>query len=106
VGKSRLLYEFENWLELLPEWVWLGKGRAVPEMSLWPYALIRDLFAFRFQIKDSDSAVVAREKLEQGVTAFLGSDEGGQLRAHFIGHLLGFDFSASSYLQGVLEDVQ
>ena len=104
VGKSRLLYEFEHWIELRPETVWLFKGRARPELTSMPYALIRDLFAFRFAIQDSDSAVAVREKLERGIAVFLGSADVERTRAHFIGHLLGYDFSASPDLHAALAD--
>jgi class 3 adenylate cyclase/tetratricopeptide (TPR) repeat protein len=104
VGKSRLLYEFNNWAELLPDKVWLFRGRAQPQLSQLPYALIRDLFAFRFEIRDSDRAGIARQKLEQGIIGFIGAD--GVEKAHFIGHLIGFDFSTSPYLQGILHDAR
>ncbi len=104
VGKSRLLYEFDNWIELLPETIRYFKGRARPEMQNLPYALIRDLFSFRFQIQDSDRARVVREKMERGTGEVLGEDEEWQMKAHFVGQLLGFDFSDTPHLQGVLDD--
>ena len=106
VGKSRLLYEFENWVELLPERIRYFKGRASPEMQNLPYALIRDLFSFRFQIQDSDRARVVWQQVEAGVGEVLGTNERGQMRAHFIGQLLGFDFSDSPHLQGTLDDAK
>ena len=36
----------------------------------------------------------------------LGTDEGWQMRAHITGQLLGFDFSASPHLKGVLNDAE
>ena len=104
VGKSRLLYEFDNWIALLSEAVLHFKGRAGEQTSNLPYFLIRDLFSFRFEIQDSDSAAVAREKLERGITEFMGAD--GVEKAHFIGHLIGFDFSTSPYLRGILGDAR
>jgi len=117
VGKSRLLYEFENWLELSPTRVRLYKGRATEEMENAPYALLRRLFAFQFQIQDSDPAARVRQKFEAGIAgafergAPLAAGEtiahaNGPLYAHFIGQLIGFDFSASPYLQGILDDTQ
>ncbi len=106
VGKSRLLYDFENWLELLPERVQYFKGRATQGMAALPYALWRDTFTTKFEILDSDSSAVAREKMERGIEAALGTDERGRVRAHFIGHLFGFDFSASPHLQGALDNHQ
>ncbi|HET9224315.1 MAG TPA: adenylate/guanylate cyclase domain-containing protein, partial [Roseiflexaceae bacterium] len=102
VGKSRLLYEFNNWLELLDIRTLLFKGRATQEMINLPYALIRDVLAFRFEIHESDSSAVARAKLERGMIEFLGAD--GAEKVHFIGHLIGFDFAHSPYLQGILAD--
>ncbi|RLC79076.1 MAG: hypothetical protein DRJ03_13310 [Chloroflexi bacterium] len=104
VGKSRLLYEFDSWIALLLERLAHFKGRADEKMSSMPYFLIRDLFSFRFEIQDNDPAVVAREKLERGITEFMGAD--GVEKAHFIGHLIGFDFSTSPYLRGILGDAR
>lgn len=104
VGKSRLLYEFNNWLELLPERILLFKGRASQEMINLPYSLIRDVLAFRFEIQDSDRASTARDKIERGIAEFLGPV--AVEKAHFIGHLVGIDFSHSPYLQGILGDAR
>jgi len=104
IGKSRLLYEFENWVDVLPENVLYFKGRASQRACNLPYFLIRDLFSFRFDIKSSDPVAVAREKLEQGIVRFMGAD--ARLQAHFIGHLIGLDFSASPYLRGILNDAR
>ena len=49
VGKSRLLYEFEKWIELLPEEIWYFEGRATPETEARPYGLIRRMFAHPFR---------------------------------------------------------
>jgi class 3 adenylate cyclase/tetratricopeptide (TPR) repeat protein len=106
VGKSRLLYEFDNWIDLLPEKVRFFQGRGRQETQNLPYALLRDLFSFRFQIQESASAAKVREKLETGFGEAFGFDEGGQQKAHIIGQLLGFDFSGSPHLKGVLENPQ
>ncbi len=104
VGKSRLLEELLEWGSRERDQVWLFRGRAGQEPGRRPYALIRDLFEFRFQIQDSDRAAEARQKLEQGIVSFMGA--GGAERAPFIGHLLGFDFSASPQLQGILDNAR
>jgi predicted ATPase/class 3 adenylate cyclase len=138
VGKSRLLYEFDIWSELQPKPFYYFKGRASHEMRHLPHALLRDLFRFRFQIHQSDSASTARDKLVQGLTqAFqpaapqspipnpqspisnthsripdrrptLSNSEGSEItmKAHIIGHLLGFDFSASPHVQAIGDDAQ
>jgi ABC-type oligopeptide transport system substrate-binding subunit/class 3 adenylate cyclase len=104
VGKSRLLHEFDIWAEVLPEDYYFFKGRALQEMQSLPYALIRSLFAFRFQIEDSDPVPVVREKLERGASAALGDGEEGRTCAHFVGHLLGFELGESAHLRGAPDD--
>jgi len=101
VGKSRLLYEFDNWVELRPERVRYFKGRATPALQGVPFSLWRDVFAFRFDILDSDSPAVALSKFRQGFVASrrAGVDAAGleliANQADIVGHWLGFDFSAS-----------
>ena len=55
LGKSRLIYEFETWLDSQPSDFYLFKGRADEETMSLPYSLLRDVFSERFQILDSDS---------------------------------------------------
>ncbi len=104
VGKSRLLAEFSDWVDLQPEEIFFFKGRGNQEVQNLPYALIRDLFSFRFQIKDSDPVATVRQKFETGVINRLGPGQSSQMQAHFIGQLLGFDFGNSPYLQGITSD--
>ncbi|MBA3531372.1 MAG: tetratricopeptide repeat protein, partial [Ardenticatenales bacterium] len=103
LGKSSLLRAFSEWIEAQPETVRFFKGRANPQISTQPYALIRDIFAFRFGIREGE-AVMARAKLEQGIRKFMGAE--GTEKAHLIGHLLGFDFSESPHIRGSLSDAR
>ncbi len=114
VGKSRLISEFDEWLDILPQIVYYYKGRSTPSMQAVPYSLLRDLFSFRFLIHDSDPLHVVSEKMEMGIAVCLETEAAGeaeadrsqaaQIKAHFIGQLIGFDFSASPHLQGVQSD--
>lgn len=99
VGKSRLLYEFEHWIELLSERVWYYKGRATPAMQTIPYSIIRDMFAFRFDILESDSPARVMKKFRTGMEGILDAD-----RADVVGHLVGFDFysAGSQAVQNLL----
>jgi tetratricopeptide (TPR) repeat protein len=106
VGKSRLLDEFITWLEVRPASTYYFKGRARQEMQSQAYSLLRDLFAFRFQIQESDRATEAQQKMEQGVAAALGPGDTSRMKAHILGKLLGFDLDDSSYLEGMLQDSQ
>ena len=65
VGKSRLLYEFRNWLEARRERFRLFQGRADPQTQSQPYGLLRDILAWRLQITDSDSMDAAKDKLSR-----------------------------------------
>lgn len=104
LGKSRLIYEFEAWLDSHPTDFYLFKGRADEESMSLPYSLLRDVFRERFQIRDSDSQAEAREKLVRGMTAM--TSVGTEERAAFIGELLGFDFSDSAFVRGIRNDAR
>jgi len=105
VGKSRLLYEFQNWIELLPPpQVRFFQGRGRQDSQGLPNSLLRDLFAYRFQVLDDDTGEQARRKIEIGFREVFGTGKDAMMRAHVIGQLLGFDFSASLHLKGVLND--
>jgi class 3 adenylate cyclase/tetratricopeptide (TPR) repeat protein len=106
MGKSRLLYDFQNWLALSPEPMRVFKGRASEEMLRRPYALIRDVFAFLCGMLESDRVAVARQKLEQGIVELLGAHPDANKQAHTIGQWLGLDFSDSPYLRGVSNEAQ
>jgi serine/threonine protein kinase/predicted ATPase len=106
LGKSRLLYEFSNEVELLPERICVFNGRASQWTRGLSYSLVRDVFSFRFGIQESDTTAIARGKLERGITEFFGGGEEARMRAHFIGHLTGLDFSGSPYLAGILKDAK
>jgi class 3 adenylate cyclase/tetratricopeptide (TPR) repeat protein len=97
VGKSRLLYEFDNWIELRPEPIFYFKGRSTPNLQNVPFSLFRDLFAYRFDILDSDPAAMALDKFRRGMAGALEPD-----KADVVGHWLGFDFSASEAVQRLL----
>jgi serine/threonine protein kinase/tetratricopeptide (TPR) repeat protein len=106
LGKSRLLYEFMNEVELSPQQVRVFNGRASEAMRGLPYSLVRNVLSFRFEIQDSDSPAVAQDKLEQGILASSGMGEQALMHAHFLGHLIGFDFSSSPHLSGILNDAK
>jgi class 3 adenylate cyclase/predicted ATPase/ribosomal protein L40E len=106
VGKTRLLWEFENWLDEQLQTARHFHARANQEMQSVPYALLRDLFILRFDIQESDPVQMVRDKLEQGIGRVLGGDEQGRMKAHLIGQLLGFDFSVSPHLQDLGNDAR
>lgn len=99
MGKSRLMDEFESH--------WGGPGlafhsRGDPQRQHVPYAMIHDLFNHFCNIQENDPPAEARRKLEAVYVQWLGA--GGSESAAIAGHLLGFDFSDSPYLHGLLND--
>ncbi|MGD2147920.1 MAG: adenylate/guanylate cyclase domain-containing protein, partial [Anaerolineae bacterium] len=66
VGKSRLLYEFEKWVQRLPAETRFLRGRAAPETEAIPFGLIRRTFAESFGILESDGTDAVREKFRVG----------------------------------------
>ncbi len=97
MGKSRLLYEFDNWIELLPVEIFYFKGRAIQAMINTPFGIIRDMFAYRFDIFEVDSVTTVLEKFRTGTSGILDADQ-----ADLVGHLVGFDFSSSQAVQNLL----
>ncbi len=106
LGKSRLLYEFENWGDLQPYNVHLYRGRARPETQHLPFGLLRDVFVFRCGIFDDDGVSAIREKLVAGFHGVLGESYPSDAAAHLVGHLLGYDFSASPHVRPLLGDAR
>lgn len=103
IGKSCLLSQFEEWVELRPDFIRIFYGRASRQTEGLPFSLMRDVFANRFEIQDSDSSAVARKKLQGGIVELLGGKD-DLFHAHFIGQLLGLDFASSPWLRDILND--
>ena len=106
IGKSRLLFEFGRYIDSLESSVLVFKGRATQETVRIPYALLRGILSSVFGIQENDSITIARDKLERGISNYSGNHDNAILHAHFIGHLIGFDYSASPHLKGILSDAQ
>lgn len=99
VGKSRLLYEFENWIQLLPEEIWFFKGWATEGLQTSSYGAIRSMFALRFEILESDTPATVRDKFRTGMATAIETDQ-----ADLAAHLIGFDLPASQALRTALEN--
>ncbi|MGD9701544.1 MAG: adenylate/guanylate cyclase domain-containing protein [Acidimicrobiia bacterium] len=97
IGKSRLLYEFENWIELHTASAYFFKGRALSTRRSAAFGLARDLLADRFGVLDSDAASVVAAKMRRGLGPTLTAGE-----ADLVGHWLGFDLRSSEAVQRLL----
>jgi len=104
LGKSRLLAEFERWLDAHAGELEPFKGRATLERLNWPYGLLRDLVSTQFRILEDDPITVVREKILAGFRNVIPDDEHHERNAHFVGQLLGYDFSDSLHLKDALDD--
>jgi serine/threonine protein kinase/tetratricopeptide (TPR) repeat protein len=103
LGKSRLLNDFISWVDLHPQPVRLLPAQATPDMHNKPYALLRDLISFRFDIHQDDSPAQVAQKLADGIEAQVGRDD---RMAHLLGYLAGFDLSSSPYIDNLAGDPQ
>ena len=90
IGKSRLLYEFNEWLKshISANHIWqLTVGERSGQV---PYVLLRQLLLTQLQIEDKDSVEIAQAKLEEGLTAHFGpSDTDIDRKIDLIGRLIG-----------------
>ena len=102
LGKTRLMLEFASAVELLPDRIRVFTARAHQEMPSLQFALVRDQFASRFGIQESDSIELKRRKFESGMELFLGAADESRRMAHVVGQLIGLDFSASPYVKPLL----
>jgi class 3 adenylate cyclase/tetratricopeptide (TPR) repeat protein len=102
VGKSRLLYEFDRWVAQFSTPVMAFKARASPQTISVPFSLLREMIGYHLGMLTTDPLEVTRHCLVEGLSAML--EDEAEMKAHFVGALLGFDFSNSPYLQGVEDD--
>ncbi|HSH04973.1 MAG TPA: adenylate/guanylate cyclase domain-containing protein [Anaerolineae bacterium] len=108
LGKSRLLYEFEQHLaqtyRLHRQQPHIFHARATQHTSHTPFVLIHNLFTNKAGIQTNDPVPVVRQKLITTLTPYL--KDNVVRHTHFIGHLLGFDFSDSPFLETIRDDTQ
>jgi len=102
VGKSRLLYEFFNWLDTREHGTYLFRGRATANDEQDAYALLRDIVFFRYEIVDSDTPDEAKGKLEAGLVEVGG--QGARGWAPFIGHVIGLDYTDHPAIAGLVDE--
>ena len=100
VGKSRLLAEFQQSLDLRS--CWLLAGRAHPRSALHPYGLLRDMLTRHLEIGEWDAAALAERKLVEGLGPLF--VEEGEAPIHLLGQLIGLDFSTSPHVEELLRN--
>jgi len=103
IGKSRLLQEFETWLIKAANSPLMLKGRATMDTLDLPQGLLRNLFGRHFEIMDDDPIEIVRAKLLEALSGSGWETDHFEMASHYIGHLLGYDFSDSPYLMNLMD---
>ncbi len=97
IGKSRLLYEFDNWLELHDVGVFYFKARATRSRAATRFGLWRDLLSFRAGVTEGDSPVGVFDKLRAETAVALDAKE-----TLILGLWLGFELSDPDAAPGLV----
>ncbi len=102
IGKSRLIEDTREWLDLRPEQIWLLKARAYEGDRNQPFSLIRRLWFDRFQIAEDSPVKRAEARWVQAFQELIGLE--AEEPAHVLGALVGLPFEDSPYLKGMRHD--
>lgn len=102
VGKSRLLEDMAEWMDLRPRPFRLFRGRAFAGDDRQPFALIRRLWFDRFQIAEDAPLDEAEASWTAGFTTLRGAPD--DEAAHALGLLVGMPFAASPYIGAMRDD--
>ena len=79
IGKSRLLFEFEDWLRARDGEVRRFSGRGDVERRSDAYGVLRDLVFDRFEITEDEPVPIARGRFEAGVAQLTDVDLGADI---------------------------
>ncbi|HEV8339344.1 MAG TPA: adenylate/guanylate cyclase domain-containing protein [bacterium] len=102
IGKSRLLDDIRDWIELRPEAIWLYRARAYVGDARQPFALIRRLWFDRFQIAEDAPLLQAEARWVRAFQELAGVDDVEP--AHALGLLVGLPFEGSPYIGAMRDD--
>lgn len=101
VGKSRLLQDINDWIELRDETVRVFRGRAFAGEQNQAFALIRRLWFDRFQIAEDAPLIQAQAKWVERFGELTGIDDPEPAQA--LGLLVGLPFEDSPHI-GAMRD--
>jgi len=103
VGKSRLLEDMDDWMDLREETFRLLRARAFPDDANQPFALVRRMWFDRFQIAEDAPLAQAEAKWVERFREFSGLAEYEE-PAHALGLLVGLPFSDSPHIGAMRSD--
>jgi class 3 adenylate cyclase/tetratricopeptide (TPR) repeat protein len=89
MGKSRLLFEFEDWLRTRDDEVRRFSGRGDPEQQGTAYGVLRDVVFDRFEITEDEADPIARARLAVGIRDLTGADLDHEIDV--VSHLIELD---------------
>jgi class 3 adenylate cyclase/tetratricopeptide (TPR) repeat protein len=96
VGKSRLAWEFEKYVDGLTEGIWWHRGRCLSYGEGVAYSALAEMVRMRAGIAENEVADSAQEKLQTCVESFLPDPEERQWVAPRLAQLLGLEEVGSS----------
>jgi class 3 adenylate cyclase/tetratricopeptide (TPR) repeat protein len=102
MGKSRLLEDMREWLDLRPERLRVLRGRAFSGDAGQPFSLVRRMWFDRFQITEDEPLASAEQKWVRSFQELGQTDQVEPAQA--LGLLVGLPFNASPYLDGMRGD--
>ncbi|MBN1484435.1 MAG: tetratricopeptide repeat protein [Chloroflexia bacterium] len=105
IGKSRLLSDLEEWLDLRPESMWYLRAQCRPafQQQPQPYALLRAMWFERFGLAENVPPQEAKQVFEQGIRSLWPDavEDSGPV----LGHLIGLPFEGHPALRGLRDDL-
>ncbi len=102
VGKSRMIDDIRDWVELRPEVVRVFRARAYAGDARQPFSLIRRMWFDRFQIAEDAPLAQAERKWVERFQELGKTDEVEP--AHALGLLVGLPFKDSPHVSGMRGD--
>ena len=105
IGKSRLIFEFENWLGIQPMDFLSFFARAKPDRQSTPYQLIREMLLEKFHIWEEDTPEVIHEKFITGLSEFYTSKTLDK-SSLALEYMLGLNVRDTTPIQKLLEKPQ
>ncbi len=102
VGKSRLLDEMADWMDVQPAPFRIFRGRAFAGDDRQPFALIRRLWFDRFQIAEDAPRREAEATWTRAYTELRGAAD--DEAAHALGLLMGLPFTDSPHIGALRDD--
>jgi len=103
VGKSRLVEDMNDWLDLRLETFRLLRARAFPDDTNQPFALVRRMWFDRFQIAEDAPLEQAEKKWVERFREFSGLEDCEE-KAHALGLLVGLPFLNSPHIGAMRSD--